>query len=106
MRLILHHTSIGRACHLHLASVLCHCSRPEALGSPLQPPTITGSYSGATFSFFMEPAQGEFRAVMDALKVMTATASLALRGSGSGQYRQLQDAITALEESRRVPASS
>ena len=72
----------------------------------LQPPTITGRYSSATFSFFMEPAQGEFCAVMDAFKAMTRTAGLALRGSGCGQYRQLQDGITALEGSRSVPVPS
>ena len=79
---------------------ICHPAQPEAFSSPLQPPTITGRYSGATFSFFMQPAQGEFRAVMAVLKAMTRTAGLALRGSGCGQYRQLQADISALEESR------
>ena len=74
--------------------------RPEARGLPLQPPTIAGRYSGATFSFFMEPAREEFRAVMAAFKAMTHTAGLALRGSGCGQYQQLQADISALEESR------
>ena len=84
----------------------CRRSRPEAFSLPPQPPTITGRYSGATFSFFMEPAQGEFRAVIAAFKAMTATAGLALRGSGCGRYRQLQDDITALEKSRSAPAPS
>ena len=96
-----HYTSIGRACHLQQAlGGSRRCSKPEAFSLPLQPPTITGRYSSATFSFFMEPAQGEFRAVMAAFKAMTATAGRALRGSGCGQYGQLQEDITALEESR------
>ena len=102
-----HYTSIGRACHLQQAlGGSRRCSKPKAFSLPLQPPTITGRYSSATFSFFMEPAQGEFRAVMAAFKAMTATAGRALRGSGCGQYGQLQEDITALEESRCAPVPS
>lgn len=80
----------------------CSTTCPNIDHLPLQPPAITGRYTGATFNFFIQPAQGEFRAVMGALSTMAQTAACALRGDGCGQYQQLKEDIAALETRRCV----
>ena len=66
----------------------------------MQPPTITGRYTSATYDFFLKPAREDFKAVAGALKIMAHSAAVALRGDGCCQYHQLREDITALEASR------
>ena len=83
----------------------CSSAQPDALSYVcLQPPTITGRYTGASFNFFFKHALGGFQDVMAALKALAHSAASALRGDGCSQYTQLQEDIAALESSRCAAA--
>ncbi len=70
----------------------------------MQPPTITGRYTKASYDFFLKPILKDFQAVGAALKTMARSAAVALRGDGCCQYHQLREDITALEASRCKPS--
>lgn len=66
----------------------------------LQPPNISGAYTGATYRVFLEPTKKEFKAMVVSMRAMVAAAGSVLRGDGQSGCAELIGRIQALEATR------
>ena len=69
----------------------------------MQPPSISGRYTGSAHRLFLEGARGEYDRMMASLGVMVKTAASLLKGDGQASYAQLKADIQTLEVNRWGP---
>ncbi len=84
----------------YIIAVSCVLAGSHCAALCLQPPSISGRYTGSAFRNFMGPAKGDYDRMMASLGAMVKSACSLLRGDGQGSYAQLKEDIKALEANR------